>query len=172
MIPSKICSACQTEKTIEDWGRNAARKDGLSVYCKECNSIKQRAYYEKAKTVRLAKSKKWAEANRERAREQSRRSHLKRTYGITLEQYNELLEAQGGCCAICGKSAEAEGRALAVDHDHQTGEIFGLLCWFCNHKFISKVRDPEKYLNAAEYLKKGTGWFVPPKKKKKKRTKK
>lgn len=172
MTHSKICPSCGQDKPIEEWGKNAARRDGLATYCRTCDKAKQKAYYEKAKANRLAKSRDWAEANREKVREQSRRSHLKRTYGITLEQYNELLEAQNGCCAICGKSSEEEGRALAVDHDHKTGEIFGLLCWFCNHKFISKVRDPEKYLKAAEYLKKGTGWIVPPKKKKKKRKKK
>lgn len=53
--------------------------------------------------------------------------HLMATYGITPEKYAELLEAQKGLCAICGKA-----KRLVVDHDHKTGEIRGLLCRICN----------------------------------------
>lgn len=63
-------------------------------------------------------------------------SRLKRVYGITLEQYNEMLLAQGNCCAICkstnnGKHGETD-KLFAVDHDHKTGKVRGLLCSSCN----------------------------------------
>ncbi len=98
----------------------------------------------------------------------ARASHLKRAYGITTEQYDALLAKQNGCCAICGKHHTEFKKALSVDHDHKTGEIFGLLCTFDNHRFVGRVRDPNRYHRAAEYLTKGTGWFVPEKKKKRK----
>jgi hypothetical protein len=63
-------------------------------------------------------------------------AQLKRLYGITIERYNEMLKAQDGVCAICGKAEgnEVQGKAvsLAVDHDHVTGAIRALLCSNCN----------------------------------------
>jgi hypothetical protein len=66
-----------------------------------------------------------------------KRTHtLKKRYGITAEVYDSLLEKQGGVCACCGKAPEklpGNFRALLhVDHDHQTGDVRGLLCAFCN----------------------------------------
>ena len=90
-------------------------------------------------------------------------------YGINQEQYEEMLAEQGGSCAICGKTPEEEGRNLAVDHDHKTGEIFGILCSLCNKILVGRIREPAAFKRAAEYLEKGTGLFVPPKPKKRKR---
>jgi hypothetical protein len=56
--------------------------------------------------------------------------NLRRTYGISIEEYGILLKKQGGRCAICGKIPN--GRDLCVDHDHKTGKIRGLLCHNCN----------------------------------------
>ena len=88
--------------------------------------------------------------------------HLKRTFGLTLEQYQELLERQGGGCAICGRTPKQEGRSLSVDHDHHTGEIFGILCMSCNKILVGHIRDAMLFLKAAKYLTTGTGLFVPP----------
>ncbi len=59
------------------------------------------------------------------------RRNLKYHYGITLELYNEFLASQNGLCAICHKTC-ISGRKLAVDHDHDTNKIRGLLCSKCN----------------------------------------
>lgn len=61
-----------------------------------------------------------------------RRRHLRRCYGITLEDYNDLYDQQEGRCAICKEEEKREGWWLHVDHDHSTGEIRGLLCSVCN----------------------------------------
>lgn len=63
--------------------------------------------------------------------EKGRAKHLERTYGLTLAEYDEMLESQDGVCAIC-KEPCATGRRLAVDHDHDTGTVRGLLCSRCN----------------------------------------
>src|SRR6476469_6189244 len=60
---------------------------------------------------------------------QVRKSHLKRTYGITFEEYDFMLDRQNGVCAIC---KGVHGRRLAVDHNHETGKVRGLLCGSCN----------------------------------------
>lgn len=59
-------------------------------------------------------------------------SRLLREYGITLDQYNQMFEEQEGKCAICGKHQSELKFALAVDHNHDTGEVRGLLCRKCN----------------------------------------
>lgn len=53
-------------------------------------------------------------------------------YGITVEEYAEMLAGQGGHCAICPRTPEENGKLLSVDHDHETGEVRGLLCQPCN----------------------------------------
>ena len=58
---------------------------------------------------------------------------LTKQYGISLETYNEMFENQQGCCAICGKHQAEFKRSLAVDHDHVTGKVHGLLCSGCNN---------------------------------------
>jgi len=98
------------------------------------------------------------------------------TYGITAEQYDELLRKQDGNCAVCGRHHLEFARKLATDHDHISGEIRGLLCELCNRKIIGKLRGiegAEIFRKAAAYLEKEhTGWFVPKRKKKKCRRKK
>lgn len=63
-----------------------------------------------------------------------RKRYLERTYGITLEQYASMIAAQDGKCAICGTTdpGGVKGGLFAVDHDHETNEIRGLLCFHCN----------------------------------------
>lgn len=81
----------------------------------------------------------------------NRNSYLKRKYGITEEQYEELLLAQAGKCAIC--LCKPRTRRLAVDHNHKTGEIRGLLCSRCNHGLLGHAHDSIPVLERAlEYL--------------------
>lgn len=93
---------------------------------------------------------------------------LKTRYGITVEQYNGLLEAQNNCCALCERSTTTFKNRLNVDHNHASGEIRSLLCWHCNRHIIGKQLDPEIFRKAADYLEKAhTGWHVPSTKSKK-----
>lgn len=55
---------------------------------------------------------------------------LKKTYGLSLVEYNEILASQGGVCAICG--TQSSGKRLSVDHCHETGQVRGILCQRCN----------------------------------------
>lgn len=91
-----------------------------------------------------------------------REVQLKREYGLTMQEYNALLEKQSGLCALC-KSAETTVRktgskaALSVDHDHNTGKVRGLLCTPCN-RGIGFLRDSIDLLEAAVvYLKVSEG---------------
>lgn len=99
----------------------------------------------------------------------SRTSHLKRLYGITVEMYDSLLLKQDSRCAICGKHQDEFPKRLAVDHDHKTGEIRGLLCTYCNHRVVGRHTDGSLLRRIADYVDQGTGWFVPPKPKRKRK---
>lgn len=89
--------------------RRTARARGYSSECKDCHK----------RAVRYRDS----DARRDRT--------LQRRYGITAEEYDALLSAQGGRCAMCKRPHRGRGR-LAVDHDHATGRVRGLLCFHCN----------------------------------------
>lgn len=169
----KICPDCKINKPDEGFYKETRRKGGLSYVCKDCNKIRTTLYKKKNKEKILATARK-SDFNR---RDKAWAYRLKRLYGITPEQYNEVLEKQDGCCAVCLKPKEHFKKRLNVDHDHHTGEIRGLLCVDCNHRMIGRRRDPELYESAARYLRQGTGWFVPPEflkgvKKKRRRRKK
>lgn len=78
---------------------------------------------------------------------------IRRMYGITLEQYNQLLALQGGGCAICGRTQEPDGRRLAIDHCHTTGNVRGILCNNCNNGLGSFGDNIGGMLKAIDYLK-------------------
>lgn len=79
---------------------------------------------------------------------------LKTSYGITPEHYEQLLAEQGGCCAVCrGSDPYARHHNLfAVDHDHVTGKVRGLLCAKCNTGIGQLRDDPDLLVAAAAYV--------------------
>lgn len=81
--------------------------------------------------------------------------NLRKNYRMTPEDFNALWDAQDGKCAVCDNALKPRGRtkdAVAVDHNHATGEVRALLCRGCNHG-IGQFRDDPKILKAAaEYL--------------------
>lgn len=80
-----------------------------------------------------------------------------RKFNITLDDYNKMFMEQEGCCAICSKHQSEFDKALAIDHDHKTGEVRGLLCMHCNTA-LGKFYDKEDNLiRAVEYLRAASG---------------
>lgn len=86
------------------------------------------------------------ERHREKVAERSRAKHLKRTYGLSIEEHATMVAAQGGRCAIC-----REERKLHVDHDHDTGAVRGLLCNRCNTG-LRVLEEPERLAASQAYL--------------------
>lgn len=75
---------------------------------------------------------------------------LRRDYGITATDYYRMFKNQGGVCCICG--LESHNRKLAVDHNHTTGKVRGLLCQKCNLRL--EVYEDTEFINKAEmYIK-------------------
>ena len=76
---------------------------------------------------------------------------LRREFGISEKEYNEILRSQNGVCAICKKSGN--GKYLAVDHDHISGKVRGLLCQKCNTGIGLLGDNRDSLEKALEYLK-------------------
>jgi hypothetical protein len=79
---------------------------------------------------------------------------LKFNYGITRDEYDKIFLSQNGKCAICESSFCPTGKRFAVDHDHKTGKIRGLLCQPCNTSLGQMKDSPELLRKAADYLEK------------------
>ena len=158
----KSCTECEAVLPLDEFHKNAHSPDLRHSKCKKCKNDQARKTYSEKE---IKDSRPSYASSRER--------HLLRTYGINLKKYNELLVKQKYCCGVCEKHQDDEKKSLHVDHNHETGEIRGLLCNFCNRQVIGKHKDPELFLKAAKYLSKGTGLIVPkrirPKKRKPKR---
>ncbi|QTD90794.1 endonuclease VII domain-containing protein [Burkholderia anthina] len=123
---------------------------------------KRRGHQARCKECRKAEVNAWRTKNRDAYNASERRKylespakwerHLKSKYGITAQAYMQLLEQQGGACAICTRSVVDLGETLAVDHDHETGAVRGLLCAMCN-RMLGCARDaPDVLRSGAAYL--------------------
>lgn len=88
-----------------------------------------------------------------------RKNQRLRQYNITVDEYEDLLDAHGHKCAICGYSDKSKPKFFPlVDHDHESGKVRGILCSNCNMA-IGKMKDnPELLRKAAKYLEMG-GFF-------------
>jgi len=128
----KLCHACGDEKSLDEFWNNANRHDGKQTQCKGCATARRK--------------KKLAERVPEDDARKSRRnadSHMRRRYGIDVDGYERMLDRQQGTCAVCRNKCTRDN--LAIDHDHQTGAVRGLLCWRCNGA-LGKARDSVELL--------------------------
>jgi hypothetical protein len=129
------CAGCSLWKLPADFWKDRSTKTGYQSACKACRS----KFRGGARTA-----------------EQQKRSNLKK-YGITLEDYEALHNAQAGVCAICGRPETTRNpkcgmKSLAVDHCHTTGKVRGLLCHNCNRGIGHLQESPEVMAAAVKYL--------------------
>lgn len=85
-----------------------------------------------------------------------RDAKLRARYGITLDEYTQMLEEQGGVCAAC-QEPPLPNRRLSVDHDHSTGAVRGLLCHHCNSALGHLRDDMARIKRLGDYLRKANG---------------
>jgi Recombination endonuclease VII len=111
----------------------------------------------RCKTCTAQQAREWTKAHPEQYRAIYRRANhrinLARRFGITVEQFNALVEQSDGLCGICRRPETREDRSrLSLDHDHKTGEIRGFLCSRCN-LLLGNAGDGVEWLKrAARYL--------------------
>jgi hypothetical protein len=149
MDANKICYICNTEKPLSDYYTHCKSRDRHLNKCKLCCSEYSKQHHirteerrrknyrersEEKKLLTIEKRKLYRKKNADKMKSWS----LKKSYGITLHDYNEMLINQNGVCAICNKQEQSLDwrtksiRNLAVDHHHGTNKIRGLLCMNCN----------------------------------------
>ena len=92
--------------------------------------------------------------------DQQKARGLRDSFDLSLDEYRKMLEAQDGKCAICSQpethKRNGKLKALAVDHNHKTGAIRGLLCYFDNSQRLGRGNeDPEIHERLADYLRHG-----------------
>lgn len=137
----KRCTGCGESKPVDDFYRASTNPENIRYRyraqpCKQCT-----------KGVR----KRWREENADVLLERQIGYTLKFKFGISREDYETRLAAQGGGCAICGKPPP-EKRRHHVDHDHETGAVRGVLCGHCNTGLGLFGEDIALLESAAAYL--------------------
>ncbi|AGF91696.1 hypothetical protein SVPG_00013 [Synechococcus phage S-CBP4] len=108
---TKRCTKCGEDKELHEFPNERRSSDGVAARCKFCTSQYQ---------------KEWAK------RKGGTMYYRTVRYGMSPEEYEELLEEQLNCCACCGSSDPKRKAGFVIDHDHQTGQVRGLLCHSCN----------------------------------------
>lgn len=141
VVELKHCPSCDLSKSLDQYylSRHVkSGKKGVASYRKSCAT---------------KKAGEWHAKNIARCQER-RRERTMQSYGLSgWDEYERLLAAQGGVCAICGVDSCPRYGRLSVDHDHATGAVRGLLCHACNI-MLGSARDRISTLQrAAQYLK-------------------
>lgn len=124
----KTCTGCKEVKCLDEFSRHSGFKDGRNSRCKVCKTTAQKAGYKSGQYAKVPYSYK---------------KQLKQRYGLTVEEYEAMLERCNGRCQICDSKDK-----LNVDHCHATGAVRGLLCTSCNTG-LGKLGDTREGLLAA-----------------------
>lgn len=133
-MDTKKCPKCGDIKQYSEFYKNKFSKINCSPYCKVCSNLRTTS---------------WARNNRDKIPITG--YSLKRRYGISSEDYENILIKQQYVCVICQNKCKT-GRNLAVDHDHNNGKIRGLLCSSCNQG-LGNFKDSKELLQKAiKYL--------------------
>jgi hypothetical protein len=154
---AKPCAICGAVKPLSEFSVGAkASKGGKGSYCRPCAAERQREW-RVANPGRIREHRQQHNERRKPARPAQR---IKQTYGITLEDYERILESQQGGCGICGGPRNGPGKRFHIDHDHtccpwvgSCGKcIRGLLCGNCNTMLGLAKEDPDRLRAAIAYL--------------------
>jgi hypothetical protein len=141
----------QRARNAASYKANKAKYAEKSKRWREANPERYReltkAYAQANREKVKATSRAWYAANKDRARATSRRLKLK-GYGLTVEQFGEMLALQQGACLICLQQMLIP----VVDHDHVTGRVRGLLCRKCNSALGLLQDSPTVLRRAVRYL--------------------
>ena len=158
----KRCNKCGAVKSRQDFHRNRGARDGHRPECKACTNARRLKRYRRNREREIARVRAWQKANPERVKawrqknrarvlRKLREIHLRNKFGLTVQEYAGILQAQSGVCALC-ECPPTPGISLHVDHNHGTGEIRGLLCVRCNNALGLFREDPDLLRRAARYV--------------------
>lgn len=142
MTDVKFCPGCEDGVETRYFAENPLSQDGLSTYCYDHHTELLDA---------------WRAENYGTYRSPKRKHELKKAYGITPDEYELMLDLQGFKCAICGTTEPGGKGMFAVDHNHETGDVRGLLCNRCNSGIGQLLEDVDILQAAINYLRHRNG---------------
>lgn len=134
-IERKCCS-CKETKSIKLFKRDPNIHGGYGYICKQCHNLRE-------------KTKGFARRHASHMKERAKKT---KCHNLSLDQYNKMLLEQDGKCAACKQESTENDSSLAIDHDHMTGEIRGLLCRTCNLALGLLKDDPSRIAGLLEYI--------------------
>lgn len=138
----------KTKEQVKAYNKEYFSRPEVIERAKERNS-RYRARRAEYKTTEAGKAAEKRYRSTEPSIKYQHEYRIKKLYGITEAEYQDMYQAQGGMCQIC--TNEVEGR-LHIDHNHDTGEVRGLLCGSCNRGIGLFSDQPELLRKAADYL--------------------
>ena len=144
MSDAKHCHGCGRSQPLENFHRDARRPDGRVTRCRDCRKAYRKEVYARDPQAAKDYQRAWKHRNPEKVSGYSRRFR----HGLEPAQYQALVAAQDGRCAICGR----DDGDLRVDHCHVRHVIRGLLCDRCNRAIGLLGDDPERMEAAAQYV--------------------
>jgi hypothetical protein len=147
-LSHKVCSKCEETKSLTEFYKSKSGKNGLQAQCKECTKASSRRWLAANLDRKKETRKEWAKRNPERQREIARKAAL-RKYGLAVEDFHNLVRIQENKCACC---EDTFTRTPHVDHNHETGEVRGLLCSNCNTMLGQAKDDPNRLEAGVAYL--------------------
>jgi len=153
--PSTPVALAHRAEYMREWNKSAKAKEyRLRPDVRARANAKQNARRATAGWKRWAADF-WAKPETKRAH---REYYLKKTYGITVEQYDRMLAEQGGGCAVCGRTNNSKRMTyLSVDHCHATGKVRGLLCNACNVALGFLEEDKVRMVSLMNYISRNNG---------------
>jgi hypothetical protein len=168
---TKICSKCLVDKDIGEFYKDNSLKAGFKSQCKPCSANKidiklggtkpcgkckteleinkENYYFSNGHPTSWCKN---CNKSRVKTPENARKYLLEKRFDISVEQYEKILQDQGGVCKICKnpetRKFNGKTTSLSVDHCHKNGKIRGILCDKCNNG-LARFRDNCEYLRSA-----------------------
>ncbi len=139
VVRMKVCSVCGTNKSLTEFYGRGGGRPGVSSACKSCHILKSRHYTKKRSSETVNRS--------------ARNSRLKREYGISIDEFDQMVSTHRGICPICSRTTTR----WVVDHDHNSGEVRDVICATCNIGLGIFLDSSEVLSRASNYLSMGNG---------------
>lgn len=134
-MSEKKCIRCKRMKSLDDFYKN---RNGTTSLCRICTKDNNREYFAVPKNKRKQRERLWKKAG---------------IKDMSYERYEEMLIEQDNRCKICSTHNDDLTRKLAVDHNHDTGEVRGLLCSQCNYFLGIVSNNIDIFTKSVDYLK-------------------
>lgn len=151
---SRTCTVCKDTKLLEFFVRDPKSRTGTGAHCRVCAYKKTKEWVKKNSEKVKQYHIEYEAQNGDELKAYRRNWGLQKRHGITHDWYLATLESQGGGCAICGGPANSKDGFFHIDHDHDTGQIRGILCHFCNTGLGSLKDSVNVLAKAIVYLQK------------------